>query len=271
MNTLFSRSILALAVAAACASCATVPAGPPPDIVRLQNDLGRLHEDPRTAANGGVELGNAEVAVDTLARNVRTLDARSYQQGVYISDKLVKVAEASALARYAEQRGSELGRERDRLMAGTSAQSRPLATENRGRFRSPDDHIDGPAPSRATLMSMQSQLSGLESSVDDRGLVVRLGDFMFEPSRPVLTSNAQRSLDSLAISMRDEASARARISAIENAPTDRAEAVRDYLVARGVDEFRLDLSRERGSQRVTSGDGRVEIVVSARTAPLARN
>ena len=35
--------------------CVSVPPGPPPEIQRLQDQLGRLHGDPRIAPNAGVQ------------------------------------------------------------------------------------------------------------------------------------------------------------------------------------------------------------------------
>jgi len=253
-------STCALSVAI-CTACATVPPGPPPDIVRLQNDLDRLHADPRIAANAGNELDNADVAVATLSRNARTLDAHSYQQGVYIAGKLIDIAQASALARYAEQRGMQLGAERERLLARASAGDAPRVTQTvpvplvRNR--------DGEAvvPGRADLETMQGQLGGLESRVDERGLVVRLGDFMFEPGQPELTPTAERSLDSLARAMQVKPNTQASIAAYgaTGDRTARAATVRDYLNARGVDLARLDL---HGPARGTGpADSRVEIVI----------
>ena len=102
-----SKSLCALATGATLflAACATVPPGPPPDVVRLQSDLDRLHSDPRIANNAGPELANADAAVDVLARNARVLDSRANTQGVYLAGKLGGIAEATALARYAELRG----------------------------------------------------------------------------------------------------------------------------------------------------------------------
>ena len=266
---------LAAAIAALSVACATVPPGPPPDIVRLQNDLDRLHADPRIAPNGGAELANADAAVDVLSRNARALDARAYTQGVYIADKLVGIAEASALARYAEQRGSDLGIERERLMARTTI------VEPR---RTTTIVTDAPPPrvmredvvrtttgelvpaSRAELISMQNRMPGVESRLDSRGLVVRLGDFMFEPNRAELTPTAGRQLDSVAAVLSADADAGVAVEAYggDGLAPMRAAAVRDYLDARGVDGARvsvrsIDAYATRG--QLADNDRRVDIVI----------
>ena len=110
----FAHATLAAALLGLVA-CAATPHGPPADIVRLRAEQDRLHGDPRVAANGGVELANADAAVSTLASNVHSLSPRDYQQGVYLADKMLQIAEASALAREAERRGEQLGLQRDRI------------------------------------------------------------------------------------------------------------------------------------------------------------
>ena len=206
MNIRHQRVMLAGAVMALFAACATVPPGPPPDVVRLQNNLDRLHSDPRIANNAGTELANADAAVDVLSRNARTLPPREYQQGVYIADKLIGIAEASALARFAEQRGSELGMERERLLArnvavvpGTTT-TRTVVTETGAPTtivtETPADRPvavirtrDGQVipQSRAELMAMQNQLPGIESRSGNYKLVFTFAENVASGGQAVLT------------------------------------------------------------------------------------
>jgi outer membrane protein OmpA-like peptidoglycan-associated protein len=273
-----SKTLTAIAVGATLflGACATVPPGPPPDVVRLQNDLDRLHGDPRIADNAGPELANADAAVDVLARNARMLDARAYTQGVYIADKLVGIAEASALARFAEQRGAELGIERERLMARTtiieprrtttivSGAPPPTRVVREDVVRTDTGELV-PA-SRAELITMQQRMPGVESRLDSRGLVVRLGDFMFEPNRAELTPTAERQLDSVAAVLSADADAGISVEAYggDGLAPMRAAAVRDYLDARGVDGARVairsvDTYATRG--QLADNDRRVDIVI----------
>ena len=281
MNIRHQRVMLAGAVMALFAACATVPPGPPPDVVRLQNNLDRLHSDPRIANNAGTELANADAAVDVLSRNARTLPPREYQQGVYIADKLIGIAEASALARFAEQRGSELGMERERLLArnvavvpGTTT-TRTVVTETGAPTtivtETPADRPvavirtrDGQVipQSRAELMAMQNQLPGIESRLDARGLVIRLGDYMFEPGRDDLTPTAEQSLDSVARVLRSDTDAGIIVESHggDGIAADRANAVRDYLDARGVESARI-ASRTVAYNGRAERDNRVDIVI----------
>ena len=270
MKTSSRHWLLAGAAALMLAACATVPPGPPPEIVRLQSELDRLHSDPRIADNAGPELANADAAVDLLSRNARTLDTRSYTQGVYIADKLVGIAEASALARYAEQRGMQLGAEREHLLA-QETRSTTVITETPTRIvREPvratvvrDDAGQLMPPDRVELLAMQDRMPGVESRVDARGLVIRLGDFMFEPGRDALTPTAEQSLDSVARVLASDRDAMIAVEAYgpDGLAVARAQAVRDYLDARGVDGARIATRSVAYRDSVASNDRRVEIVI----------
>jgi len=260
------RLLLASAIALYVAGCATVPPGPPPEIVRLQTDLDRLHSDPRIANNAGPELANADAAVDVLARNVRILGPREYEQGVFIADKLIGIAEASALARFEEQRGMQLGAERERLMARTTTidiSTTTVVTRVPQRVVETDTGELVPR-ARAELMAMQDQMPGVESRLDARGLVIRLGDFMFEPGRADLTPTAEQSLDQVARVLSTDRDAGIAGEAFGNngLARERADSVRDYLDARGVDGARIvarSVSYAPGA--IASNDRRVDIVI----------
>jgi outer membrane protein OmpA-like peptidoglycan-associated protein len=258
---------LALGATLLLGACASVPPGPPPDVVRLQNDLDRLHGDPRIANNAGPELANAEAAVDVLARNARTLDSREYAQGVYIADKLVGIAEATALARYAEQRGNELGIEREHLLARNDAHTTTIVTTTtpppvvRETIR--DDSGELVPRERAELEAMQQRMPGVESRLDARGLVARLGDYMFEPGQAELTPMAEESLDGVARVLASDGDAGITVEAFgsDGLATARAASVRDYLDARGVDGSRIASRTVGYREGLARNDRRVDIVI----------
>lgn len=242
------RSTALSALLAVLAGCVVVPPAPPPDIVRLQREQDRLHADPDVAANGGAELENADAAVSTLAANARTLGPEAYQQGIYIADKLLRIAEASARAREAEQRSQQLGLERDRLLASGA------------RLTSPDVPSAG-SSARDRLFAMQRRLAGSESRVDERGLVVRLAPFNFRSDGVGLTAVGEQSLASLAIVLNAEPAAAATVVARDTGrPGGRAATVRDYLDARGVDPSRLLVRDARDLAVGVAGDDVVVIV-----------
>jgi outer membrane protein OmpA-like peptidoglycan-associated protein len=229
---------IGLACALVLGGCVSVPPGPPPEIARLESEVARLHDDPRIAPNAGPELANADAAVDTLAHDGRRLDEETFRHGVYIADRLIQIAEASALARYEERRGQDLAAERERLMAREPRRSeRRYAPENGVAYDS--------------LAAIQARLGGVESHLSGDGLVVTLGDFMFDADRETLREPARDTLDALATALRDAPARHASIEGHADAGGGRAAdlaalrsaSVRDYLLEHGVDAERLDTRR----------------------------
>lgn len=242
-------------------ACASTPKGPPPEIVRLQGEIDRLRADPRIAANAGEEIDKAQSAVSLLAGERRKLDEPLFRHGLYIADRLVQTAEASGLARDAEDRGRQLGIERDRLLvdARTAEADRArrladaaLISAQRERASAEVARADA-AAARNELDAMRAKLSELETKQTERGLVVTLGDVLFEVDRAELKPGAARSLDQLARALLDDPAATASIEGHTDSTGSRehnldlsarrAETVRAYLAGQGIAGDRL---RTRG-------------------------
>ena len=77
----------------------------------------------------------------------------TFRHGVYIADRLIQIAEASGLARYEEQRGKDLGAEREHLLAGSMGSQHETYPFARTTAR------DGLAHDE--LAAIQPRLSGL--------------------------------------------------------------------------------------------------------------
>ena len=286
-------SLLAPAIAAVLlTACASTPKGPPPEIVRLQNDIDRLRSDPRIATSAADEIDKAQSAVSLLARERRQLDEPLFRHGLYIADRLVQTAEASGLARDAERRGKELGIERDRLLvdartleadrARTLANA-ALASASRERANADFARAEADA-ARSELDAMRAKLSELETRQTERGLVITLGDVLFEVDRAELKPGAARSLDQLALALRDDPASTVSIEGHTDSTgarehnldlsTRRAESVQRYLAGHGIAAERL---RARGlgpdypvasnsSDAGRQQNRRVEVIVASAVA-----
>ena len=240
----------AIALAAALlASCVVSPPRSDPQLVRLQDERARLHADPRIAMHAATELRVADAAVDLLVQERPRLDERAFRHGAYLTERHLRIAEASALARYEEQRTDELARERERLLAQVPARVNParvdparidsIRTTPGGyppvTYRAANDH-------HRRLAALQAQLTGIESRLDQHGLVVALADYQFENGRGEPRATTQRALDTLANAMRTDPATRL---AVASEPGDalearRAAAVRAYLATRGIAPERVN-------------------------------
>ena len=194
---------LTVALTSLLGACATTPPGPPPEVVRLQNELNRLHNDPRVAPNAPNELRDADALLADLSVNGRRMEPRDYQHRIYIADRLVMTAEASGLARFAELRTRDLGAERDRLvvdsrthqlrdaqMAAADAQAAAAQAQQNAAMAQQDA-----AASRAESVQLRADLSQLQAQKTQTGYVVTLGDVLFEVDRAELKPGAARTLE----------------------------------------------------------------------------
>jgi outer membrane protein OmpA-like peptidoglycan-associated protein len=297
-NSLLRFSFVAVS-ALSLGACVSTPAGPPLEVVRLQGELDRLHGDQRVAGFADAELSRADSAVRILAVDGRRLDQEQFQHGVYIAERLVQTAEAAGLARYAEYQGKELGTERDRLVV--EARSRDLiiaqATASAALQQSERDRLDAEMQrreaeasrsealsARAELEMMRDRLVDLEARETERGLVITLGDVLFETGRSELKPGGQRELDKIAAALRDDRSATIAIEGHTDSvggrdynldlSERRAASVRNYLAGQGIPASRLT-SRGLGPDYpvATNSDAagrqqnrRVEVVVSTQVA-----
>jgi outer membrane protein OmpA-like peptidoglycan-associated protein len=283
---------LTVAITTMLGACATTPPGPPPEVVRLQNELDRLHNDPRIAPNAPNELRDADTLVSSLAMNGRRLEVHDYQHRIYIADRLVETAEAEGLARYAEVRAHDLGTERDRLLVDSRTRQLQnaqvaVADAQANAMQARDDanaaRADA-AASRSETEVLRADLSSLQAQQTQRGFVVTLGDVLFEVDRAELKPGAARTLDQLATALNDDRRSTISIEGHTDSTGNpqhnvdlslhRAEAVKSYLMQRGVDPARVTTqglgqdypvasnSTEAGRQQ----NRRVEVVVQTNVA-----
>lgn len=270
------------------AGCATTPKGPPPEITRLNSHLMQLQADQRIAPNALDEIRKAQGAVDALAAQASSLDEKNYQQRVYVADRLVQTAEAIGLARFQEKRGEELGRERDQLLVQVKSRqaeqaqrvARSAQATAESERRSADIAREDAAHARSQLEELRSKLTELQTRQTERGLVVTLGDVLFEVDKADLKPGAMRSLNQLAVALRDDTNARVAIEGHTDSTGSRAHnmdlsdrraaAVKSYLVSNGVDFSRITTRGLGPDYPVASNDTaagrqqnrRVEVIIN---------
>lgn len=237
---------LGLATVAACQG----PAVQNPAIAPVRSALTELQTTPDLASRAPAAISDAEKAVQ--AAEVPQRDPALSSHLVYIADNKVKTATALAQARYAEDRMKALASQRDQLQLNArteeaaraklqaDAAKRQVALAQQQKMAAQHQAME----SEAKASSLEQQLSELQSKQTERGLVVTLGDTLFEFGKSELKAGAQANLDRLADVLKKESKGQIVIeghtdsigsNAYNQALSQRrAEAVREYLIGRGV-------------------------------------
>ena len=239
------------------AGCASVSA-PPPALVEARNTVSTAASDPNVLANAPLELKKAN---DALARaDAREREARRATTAANIAQAAARDAQADenvqrAQTAVAQQQAANANDQ------AASAQAQAAAAE-------------------ARAASLQRQLAVLEALKTDRGLVITLGDVLFEFNRAEVKPSAQARMGQLADFLRQYPDRRVSIeghtdnigtAAYNNELSQRrAEAIRSQLIGLGIASERISTVGYGKDFPVAANDTdtnrainrRVEVVIS---------
>jgi outer membrane protein OmpA-like peptidoglycan-associated protein len=255
-SAILSRLLTLLALAAVLAACAGRPSRPP-ELLLLQEEYARVQSDPRIVAHAQPELDEAGRALDSLLLGGRDMSDAIFDHNIYITDRLIKIAEAEGLAGDAEARSRMLAQEREALMLDARTREADLAVARAESARHAADIARSEAAiaradadaARLQLDAMRARLVDLETRQTERGLIVTLGDVLFEVDRADLKPGAQLTLQQLVQVLRENPSAMVAVEGhTDSTGTQdynlslslaRANAVGTYLVSQGIARERI--------------------------------
>ena len=175
---------LALLVTA-CASAPEAPEG----AAAARAELTRLQSDPQLATRAPQALQEAEAAV--VAAEQPENDEAKASHRVFMAERKVALARALATARLAEDERAQLAQQRDeaRLRARTeeAVAARDQAVMAQAAAAGAQQHS----------AELQREIDALRAKTTDQGLVLTLGDVLFETGRADLKPGAVVDLDRL--------------------------------------------------------------------------
>lgn len=262
---------IAASTALLLAACAGAPRTPPSELVMLQNELARIGSDACIVGEAGDELREAERAVAVIADEGRRMRGERYEHNLYLATRLVRIAEAEGRARCAENYRVDLAGQREDLLLQARTQEAERAqaraeAERRAaeqarlqamaeRSAAEQARLDAilaeqrAAAAQAELDRLNALLADLQARQTERGLVVTLGDVLFELDRAELKPGAMRNLDKLADALHQHPEALLLIEGHTDATGTRdynlslsqrrADAVMAYLASRGIERSRM--------------------------------
>lgn len=293
-------SLVAAAVASALlAGCASTPPVSP-GVAEVRGKLTALQADPNLATRAPVAIREADMAVR--AAEASQADKALTAHNVFMADRKVESARALAETSLAEEQRTALTQERERArldartreadaarsqaqIARTQGEAQRVAAEQaRGDAAAAQVAADSAQQANEAL---QQRLAELQAEVTDRGIVLTLGDMLFTTGRADLKSGTTANLDRLAaflgeypdrmVSIEGHTDSVGSESLNQALSEHRAQAVRTYLMNKGVGAGRLTATGKGEGTPVTENDTaagrqqnrRVEVIIS-NTATASR-
>ena len=298
-GVMLGRTLIATTVASVLlAACAAAPLKPD-GAVEARNKLTQLQSDPNLASRAPLAMKDADTTVRAAEQPQADKELGAYW--VYLADRKVEIARAQAETSFVEDQRAALSAQREsaRLDArtreadaakGQVATARAEGAEQKvaaDQARSEADaaHLAA-ASSEQQAAELQRQIDVLHAKPTDRGLVLTLGDVLFESGRADLKSGAAGNLDKLVAFLNKYPSRTVAIEGYTDSVGSedynlglserRAESVKSYLTSQGIDSGRLTASGMGESDPVAGNDSaagrqqnrRVEVIVSNPPAAL---
>ena len=277
-----SYCALLLLLVTACSNAPKIANG----VVDVRNDLNALQANNQLAILAPTAINQAEVAVRAAEQPVKNEELSRHL--VFVADRKVNIAWAQAQSRYAEDQLSVLAKARDeaRLNSRTQEANNARADARIARSDAADARLDASNAQSESLNAqqqaaeLQAQIKLLNARQSERGWVVTLGDVLFDTGKANLKSATNQHLADLAQFLTKYP----QRGAIIEGHTDsvggidynqglsqrRADSVRDFLLARGIQSSRLS-SAGKGEELPIAGNDsasgrqqnrRVEVIIT---------
>jgi outer membrane protein OmpA-like peptidoglycan-associated protein len=267
------KTLIAATVASVLlAACAAAPLKPD-GAAEVRNRLTQLQSDPNLGSRAPLAMKEADAAVSTAELPQADKDLAAHR--VYLADRKVETARAQAQTRFAEDQRAALSAQRERARLDSRTQEADAAKGQAATARmSAASSEQAAASARMSAASseqeaaeLQRQIDALQAKVTDRGLVLTLGDVLFETGRADLKAGAAGNLSKLVAFLTKYPE---RLVAIEGYTDSvgsddynqalsqrRAESVRSYLVRAGIEPGRLSASGMGKNDPVADNDSAI--------------
>ena len=274
------KYLLLAAVALALGACASAP---PPNaaLETARTQVSAANADPNVAQYDPLDLQAArqDLAAAEAANNNH--DEPQTDQMAYIAAQTARLAQERSAAKADDARIAQGTAERDRIQAQARSREANMAVAQRNAAVA--------QANAATMQSaqLQAEVDALKAKQTDRGIVLTLGDVLFDTGRASLNPGAAVKLDRLASFLNEHPDRHVQIEGFtdsvggdaynQDLSERRAEAVKAALTMRGIDSARIATEGYGKAYPVASNSDsggrqlnrRVEVVIGNGSTPIA--
>ncbi len=245
MNTSIRTGLLASAIAAIC-GCSSLP-DRVDSLEQARADVRRLEQDQLASQVAATELSSARKAIeqaDDAYEDKEPLEIVEHK--AYVAQRYADISEQRIAEGHAKEQIAQGELERNRvLLEAREREADALAEQNRvaearnleaeernAALESEAQTLQNQAATAADrARELESELADLQAKQTERGIVLTLGDVLFDTAQATLKPGAGGTLDRLAQFMRDY--------------PDRQVMIEGHTDARGSDDYNRDLSERR--------------------------
>jgi outer membrane protein OmpA-like peptidoglycan-associated protein len=278
MNTKF---FTAVGIALAMAGCASTPKSNEA-LESARNIVQAAEADPNATKFAPVDLQTAKSDLAVADAAFMRRDEPSIAQPAYLAAQNARLARLRGAAKADDARVAAGQAERDSIVL--AARTNQVDSANRAKDaanRATDDAKIARDQATENAARLQAEVDALKAKPTDRGLVLTLGDVLFETGSSTLSSGAGRNMDRLVQFLTDHPERLVQIDGFtDSVGTDsfnqdlsqhRADAVRYQLVSRGISPTRI-ATQGYGKAYPVAGNSessgrqlnrRVEVVIGA--------
>jgi outer membrane protein OmpA-like peptidoglycan-associated protein len=230
-----TKLVMGMGFALVLGACASTPQ-PNPALETARAAVQSAQADPNVSKYAALDLESAKKDLEIAEGAAMHHKDAEIVQPAYLATQTARLAQVRAAAKADDARvaAGQVERDRIQLAARTrEVQNAKLAT----------------TAATAESARLQAEVDALKAKPTDRGLVLTLGDVLFDTGKAELNSGAARKLDQLAQFLTDHPDRRLQIDGFtDSVGTDsynldlsqrRADAVKMALLTRGIDPSRI--------------------------------
>jgi|SRR5579859_4450384 len=237
-----ARIVVGMALALGIAACASTPE-PNAALVNARTVVQTAQADPNVNKYAALDLDAAKKHLEVAEAAAMHREDAAIAQPAYLAVQTARLAQAHAAAKADDARVAAGQGERSKIQL--AARTREVDTANvatSAALGQRDQATDQAA-------RLQAEVDQLKAKPTPRGLVLTLGDVLFDTGRAQLNPGSARKLDQLAQFLTEHPERRVQIDGFtdsigtesynQDLSQRRADAVRSSLIARGIDSSRI--------------------------------
>ena len=236
------KTLAGLTLLLALGACATTPK-PNADLEQARSAVANAEADPNVAKYAALDLQAAKKDLEVAEDAYQNRKEAQIAQPAYLATQNARIAVAHGAAKADDARVAKGQQQRDQIMLAARTREAEEAKNQAANARQEASAANDEA-ARA-----QAELEQMKAQSTPRGMVLTLGDVLFDTGSARLKSGGARKLDQLVQFLNEHADRRVQVDGFtdsvgsdafnEELSQHRADAVKQALMERGIDSSRI--------------------------------